>query len=107
MTNLAASIGVAQLERIEEILARKRAIGALYRRRLAEANVVFQDVPASVNSSDWLVSFLLPAGVDREAVMSALEGSGIETRPVFYCAHQMPPHYRGDLVLKNAEDIAS
>ncbi|WP_158916705.1 DegT/DnrJ/EryC1/StrS aminotransferase family protein [Caulobacter sp. S45] len=106
MTNLAASIGVAQLERIDSILARKREIGCRYRVNLVNSGVRFQDVPDHVVSSDWLVSLLVPDGVDREVMMAEMEGSGIETRPVFYCAHQMPPHFRADLSLPVAQDIA-
>ena len=109
MTNICAAIGLAQMERLPQILARKREIGALYRRlaatRLGNA-VAFQSIPANVVSSDWLVSLLLPEGTDREAVMERLKTAGIETRPVFYCAHQMPMHHTDD-ILPTSQSISA
>lgn len=106
MTNICAAIGVAQLERLPEILARKQAIGRLYRDGLADSGCTFQTLAADVTSSDWLVSLLVPAGVDRDGVMTRMSEQGVDTRPVFYCAHQMPM-YRTDASFPVAEDIAA
>jgi perosamine synthetase len=105
MTNICAAIGCAQIERLDALLARKKAIGDLYRRLLAADGVAFQQVPASVNCSDWLVSALLPAGMDRDAVMAAMATRGVDTRPVFFCAHHMPMYANGQS-LPVSEDIA-
>lgn len=105
MTNICAAIGLAQMERVEEILARKRQIGVLYRRLLEGTSVTFQAPVEGVISSDWLVSLLLPAGIDRESVMSAMKQQGIDTRPVFYCAHHLPM-YRQEERYIVSEDIA-
>jgi perosamine synthetase len=99
MTNICAAIGLAQIERLPAILARKREIGALYRRLCAERldnSLSFQDVPAHVVSSDWLVSLLLPEGTDRNAVMARMQEHGVDTRPVFYCAHEMPMYFSSE-----------
>lgn len=106
MTNICAAIGVAQMERIGQILDRKRHIAQLYRSELAETALAFQDRPVGVVSSDWLVSLLLPKGVDRESVMNRLSEMGIDSRPVFYPAHQMPMYRTGDSH-PVAEDIAA
>ncbi len=106
MTNLAAAIGLGQVERLDDILRCKRAIAAQYRASLAGHGVTFQVAPEAVESSEWLISVLLPRGADRSGVMQHLARDGIETRPVFYCAHHMPPHYRPSLRLPISEDIA-
>lgn len=106
MTNICAAIGTAQMERLDAILTRKRAIAGMYREALAEAGVEFQRTAADVKSSDWLVTLLLPRGVDRDKVMAGLAEKGVDTRPVFYCAHQLPM-YRSDEPFPVAEDIAS
>lgn len=106
MTNICAAIGVAQMERIGAILERKRQITALYRRELADSNVEFQRPIDGVISSDWLISLLLPVGTDRESVMRRLAARGVDSRPVFYCAHQMPM-YRSGGSHPVAEDIAA
>ncbi|RDJ25195.1 DegT/DnrJ/EryC1/StrS family aminotransferase [Bosea caraganae] len=90
MTNIAAAIGLAQSERLGDILARKRALAARYRAALAAFPVEFQIPDQGVESSEWLVSILLPDACDRERLMADMMADGVETRPVFYCAHLMP-----------------
>ena len=106
MTNIAAAIGLAQIERLEQVLARKRAIGAEYRRLFADTPVTFQQASPAIEGSDWLVSLLLPPGTDRERLMAEMDAAGIETRPVFFPAHTMPMYARGEH-FPVAEDIAA
>lgn len=106
MTNICAAIGTAQMERLPEILARKQAIADLYRAELAGNMFSFQEVAAGVQSSNWLVSLLLPPGIDRDETMARLLVAGVDSRPVFYCAHKMPV-YRSDEHFPIAEDIAA
>lgn len=106
MTNICAAIGTAQMERLHAILERKQAIADLYRSEL-EGNIFsFQRPLPGVKSSNWLVSLLLPPRVNRYAVMQFLSDRGIDSRPVFYCAHHMPM-YREDTRFPVAEEIAS
>ena len=105
MTNICAAIGVAQIERLETIIERKRAIAALYRRELANSGVVFQHCAEKVKSNEWLVTALLPSSTARDSIMAHMAASGIDTRPVFYCAHHMPMYATGQS-LPVAEDIA-
>lgn len=105
MTNICAAIGVAQLERLGSILARKRAIAGQYREHLRRAPVTFQDRAAEVESSEWLVSVLLPEQADRDLVMELMQRDAVETRPLFYCAHHMPM-YAAPLHLRVAEAIS-
>jgi perosamine synthetase len=107
MTNIAAAIGVGQLEHLNDILQRKREIANTYRAALAGSGVTFQVASDAVKSSEWLVSLLLPRGVDRDKIMKRMALDGIETRPVFYCAHHMPPHHRPGLRFPISEDIAA
>jgi perosamine synthetase len=106
MTNICAAIGTAQMERVDSILARKRLLSRMYRERLAGSDVEFQAVGENVQMSEWLVTLLLPRGIDRDQVMADLSDKGIDTRPVFYCAHQMPM-YRTDKSFPIAEEISS
>ena len=105
MTNICAAIGVAQIERLDEILARKRSIAALYRGQLANTGVSFQRVADDSELSEWLVSLLLPDSIDRDAVIKHMSEHGVDTRPVFYCAHHMPMYATGQS-LPVAEDIS-
>lgn len=106
MTNIAAAIGLAQIERLPDILARKHRIAANYRKLLAGSPLTFQQIARDVESSDWMVSVLLPEGADRDAVMTHMSTAGVDTRPVFYCAHQMPMYAKGE-TFPVAERIAA
>ena len=105
LTNIAAAIGTAQMERLDAILTRKKQIANLYREVLDKGVLTFQHLPANVESSNWLVSLLLPEGCDRDAVMANLAKNQIDSRPVFYCAHHMPM-YRSEEAFPVAEAIA-
>ncbi|RVT39920.1 DegT/DnrJ/EryC1/StrS aminotransferase family protein [Sphingobium algorifonticola] len=105
MTNICAAIGLAQMERIDAILFRKRQIGALYRQLLQDCPVHFQHIQDNVVSSDWLVSLLLPSKSDRDTLMKSMRNRNIDSRPVFYCAHQMPMYDCG-LAYPVSEHIA-
>lgn len=90
MTNVAAAIGVAQLERVDEVLARKRHIAALYRGRLeGVAGVTLQREAEWASAVWWMVSILVDPDV-RDALMQFMSENGVETRPFFYPAHQLP-----------------
>ena len=105
MSNLSAAIGLAQLERLDNFLQRKRAVAEIYRERLRGLPIAFQACLAGAESPEWLFSFLLPEEVDRDTVSDLLFGEGIDTRPVFTCVHSLPS-YRSNQVLKAAERIS-
>jgi perosamine synthetase len=105
MTNICAAIGLAQIERLDHILSRKQAIAQIYRAELANRGMLFQQTPDQVKSSEWLVSALVPPEVDRDAVMRHMAADGVDTRPVFYCAHHMPMYATGQS-LPVAEEIS-
>jgi perosamine synthetase len=106
MTNICAAIGTAQMERLDLILERKSNIARMYREGLDGSGVEFQRTDANVRSSEWLVTLLLPREVDRDRVMAELSEQGIDTRPVFHCAHHMPM-YRSEKSFPVSEDVAS
>jgi perosamine synthetase len=94
MTNVAAAIGVAQLERVDEILAAKRRIAHRYRAVLSTIpGVVFQPEMAWATNVYWMVSILVDPSL-RDGLASFLRENDVETRPFFHPAHTMPM-YRG------------
>ena len=95
LTNLQAAIGVAQMERIDDIVARKIELGKLYNEGLKDMTE-FQ-LPASfedVINTYWLYTIVLNDNceLDRDTLIGKLQQNGIETRPVFYPLHEMPPY---------------
>jgi perosamine synthetase len=95
LTNVAAAILCAQLERRDDFLSRRRVIFERYSSRLAGLpGVEFQrDVPGSVRSP-WLYTLLINKefGTTRDQLMSRLGEAGIETRPFFPPVHKLPPY---------------
>ncbi|MDX2027158.1 MAG: DegT/DnrJ/EryC1/StrS family aminotransferase [Alphaproteobacteria bacterium] len=107
MTNIQAAIGLAQLERLNGILARKRQIGAMYRKKLQHLPVTFQQAQEGVESSEWLFSLLIAEAEKRDPVMDFMAQRHIETRPVFHCAHLMPMYRQNEGTFPIAENIAN
>jgi len=94
MTNLVAAIGVAQLERVDDVLARKRQVAQLYRKRLESLpGLRFQKEADWATSVWWMVSILVDPRV-RNGLMAFLADSGVETRPFFFPAHELPIYPR-------------
>jgi perosamine synthetase len=106
MTNVCAAIGLAQIERLQAIVERKQAIARRYRALAATLPVSFQERQDSLVSSEWLVSLMLPRGTNRDQLMKNMANSGVDTRPVFHCAHEMPVYANGEH-FPIAEDLAS
>lgn len=90
MTNIAAAIGLAQLENAPLFLDRKRKIAQQYRHLLADTHLVFQHELPGVQHSWWMVSVLAPTAQERDLLRQVLAQHGVETRPTFYPVHTMP-----------------
>jgi perosamine synthetase len=90
MTNVCAAIGLAQLEQVDNFLARKLQIAGWYKRELRSLPVEFHEAVGDVRHSYWMCSILLPSAADREPLRELLRSHGIETRPIFYPVHSMP-----------------
>ena len=84
MTNLQAAIGLAQLERIEEIHANRRKYENTYKKILDSEKFSFQNNIADRRRITWLVSVLLNESIDRESYIAKLKANGLDARPFFY-----------------------
>jgi len=78
MNDVAASIGLAQLEDLEAIVARRRAIARYYEAELKEFSC--QKASYDAVSSYWLFTIKVDG---RDSVISALEKAGVEGSPLF------------------------
>jgi dTDP-4-amino-4,6-dideoxygalactose transaminase len=93
LTNLAAALGVAQLERLDDHLVRKREIAERYDKGLAGLpGVTPPPREAWARSSVWLYSPLLDTFELRESVRLALAAAGVEARPVWTPLHEQRPY---------------
>jgi perosamine synthetase len=94
MSNLNAALGLAQLERIDEFIARKRHIGAQYNMLLADIDGVQLPVPLTDYAENiyWAYGIVLDEGlpVGVEEIMTRLAERGVGTRPFFWPMHRQP-----------------
>ena len=96
MTNIQAAIGLAQLETIEQALSDRRRISNWYDDALSDLDDKIV-LPVQHNWAEpvaWMyITFLREGGeVERDFVIRRLDELGIETRPVFYPMHVLPPY---------------
>jgi perosamine synthetase len=114
MTNLQAALGVAQTERLEEMVSIKRRTGKLYDELLANVTAIQRPV-ARTNYADniyWVYGIVLNDEVrfDAKEAMHRLAAKGIGTRPFFWCMHEQPVLRKAGLFASdthpNAERIA-
>jgi len=96
MTNLQAAIGVAQMERIDELLQQRLTVVSRYKQCLADlAGVTLPRERDWARSVYWLFSILVDpvrAGLDSTALANLLADVGIDTRPLFHPLHAQPPY---------------
>jgi len=86
MSNLQAALGLAQLERLEEMIARRRLIFQWYRRRLCGVADLAMNVERYwARNIYWMTSVVLGDrfAVTRDDVMAGLRTDGIDSRPFF------------------------
>ena len=97
LTNLQSAIGVAQMENYKSILNKKKNIALYYKDKLKKiSNIRFQEITKDSEPVIWAFAVLLNVEkktVNRNNLMLELMNAGIETRPGFYSADQMPKLY--------------
>lgn len=87
MSNIQAAIGLAQTERIEELISRKRAILAGYRDRLGHLpGITLNPEPPNVTNGAWMPTavFSPEVGIKREMLQTAFSENNIDARVVFW-----------------------
>jgi perosamine synthetase len=93
MSNIQAAIGLAQIERIEELTARKRAILAHYKAALADLQIIAMNPePLGTQNGAWMptVVFDKSSGVTREAMQAAFAEANIDARVFFHPLSSLP-----------------
>lgn len=93
MTNLQAAVGVAQIDRIGDHLARKRRIRQRYTERLADVSgLILPGERPGVRSAAWMFAVVLDDAVPFDAAEFArrLRERGVDSRPFFLGMHEQP-----------------
>lgn len=107
MTNLQAAIGVAQMERIDNIILKKRKVADNYNQDLKKCiGLKPQGEQTDTINSFWLYTILVDAqlGITRDELADRLKKNGVETRPAFFTLHEMPIYseYKGNRSFENS-----
>ncbi len=99
LTNIACALLCAQLERSDEIIARRNHIYDTYRKTLSSVvGIGFQPIADWAKCAPWLFCITVDEeayGQGRDQLMKRLEEVGIETRPFFIPLHRLPPFREG------------
>jgi perosamine synthetase len=114
MTDVQAALGLAQLERLDEMLAARAEAAAAYTERLRGAGgapagdgdpdgLVLPCTDRGDEQRSWFVYVVqLPRDAERGAVIEALAAAGIQSKAYLPCIHTMPP-YRERFGFKGGE----
>ena len=105
LSNVSAALGLAQLEQLPDLLARRRAVAGRYDEALAHVPEMRSARRASwADPTFWLYTAGVASGEehDREALLDGLAQRGIEARPIWTPLHLQPlysdaPRIRGDV----------
>jgi len=106
LTELQAALGVAQLERLDDLLAARSRVATMYGERLAaldygapagegdDSGLVLPCGDRGRERRSWFIyGVRLPSGADRDAVVGDLDQRGVEAKAYMPCIHLMR-HYR-------------
>ncbi|MCK4601202.1 MAG: DegT/DnrJ/EryC1/StrS family aminotransferase, partial [Phycisphaerae bacterium] len=86
MSSMQAALGLAQIERIDELIDRKRQIFSWYREGLKDVEGVTLNAEAEdVKNTYWMVSVIIDSemGLEKERLMRLLAENYIDSRPFF------------------------
>lgn len=92
LNEMSSALGLAQLERIDELLAKRARVASWYNERLTRVEgVSIPYVSPKATRMSWFVYVIrLLSSVKRDEVMEELEGHGIPARPYFTPIHLQP-----------------
>jgi perosamine synthetase len=92
MSPVQAALGVAQLERVDELVAKKRQIFAWYQERLGHVReITLNAEPEHTQNSYWMVTAVID-GVDKSWLADELRATGIDSRPFFEPLSGLPAY---------------
>ena len=113
-TNLQAAVGLAQLERLDEFVRKKRQMGKYYMEKLREIKGLMLPVEKTDYADNiyWVYGIVLDKNikVDNRIIQKLLEDEGIGSRAFFWCMHEQPVYQKQGLfsseIYPNAEYLA-
>lgn len=109
MGNLQAAIGMAQMERIDRLLERKRMHGLLYRALLGRIKgITLQTLKTWANPVFWVNGIVLNDDIpmDAQALAGKLLEKGVQTRPFFWPMHEQPVFHQKGLFKEERHPVS-
>ena len=93
-TNIQAAIGLAQLEKLNKFIVKKRDIGKIYNKKIPKNNIFETPLDKKNYAKNiyWVYGLLVKkkSPISMNSLMKKLKESGIETRNFFWPLHQQP-----------------
>ncbi|MCX6238345.1 MAG: DegT/DnrJ/EryC1/StrS family aminotransferase [Bacteroidia bacterium] len=92
MTNMQAALGLAQLEKIDKHIIKKREIGNAYQKGLKDL-IGFQFPLGKTEYAEniyWVFGLVADSAELCESTIGKLNAAGVGTRPFFWCMHEQP-----------------
>lgn len=99
MTNVQACLGIAQLERLEEFIAHKKALYDHYVEKLdgVKGLHILPFREDCTRSNHWFFSlYVKDFALDRDEIIEKLQAQGIQTRPVWALIHEQADYPRNE-----------
>ncbi|HEX8752101.1 MAG TPA: DegT/DnrJ/EryC1/StrS family aminotransferase, partial [Solirubrobacterales bacterium] len=92
LSDLQAALGLAQVEKLDSLLERRRAVAGMYAERLAAVEgLVVPPAARGEERRSWFVYVVrLPDGVDRDATVARLAERGVASKAYLPCVHLFP-----------------
>jgi perosamine synthetase len=92
LSDVAAALGVAQVEKLDSLLERRAAVARMYEERLGSIEGLRTPIPGRGSEvRSWFVyAVRLPEGVDRDAAITRLAERGIASKAYLPCIHLFP-----------------
>ena len=107
--NLQASLGYAQFQRIEELVAEKRSILEAFKNHLSHLDdLFFNTEPTGGRNGAWCSILMLGESYDltKTNLMKLLENKGLDARPFFYPLSSMPAYGEQGSTYKHQNPIS-
>ena len=113
-TNLQAAVGLAQLEKLDEFVEKKRQMGRYYTRKLCDIEGLILPVVRTDYADNiyWVYGIVLDKNVnaDNKMIQKYLKEEGIGSRTFFWCMHEQPVYQNQGMfsgeTYSNAEYLA-
>jgi perosamine synthetase len=108
LTNLQAAVGLAQLEKLDETIKKKKKLGQLYSEILSGSNEIQVPLKGKEGYENhyWVYGVVMRNGNSAKEITDRLAKKGIGTRPFFWPLHKQPFLKKFDISLNQSHPVS-